>query len=162
MNKIIKLSLVFGIVGLIWACNSQKRISGNYTHKTECLGSEMDGSITVKAWGTGRNRWDAIEQAKKNAVRDVLFDGLLEGKSDCYQKPLIFEVNAIEKYEEYFNKFFTDGGEFQDYVNVKDERILQKIDRDRKKARQSVTQGLVLRVLRSELKKKMEKDGILK
>ncbi len=162
MNKIVKLSLAIGVVGLMWSCSPQKRISGNYTHKTECLGAEMDGSITVKAWGTGRNRWDAIEQAKKNAVRDVLFDGILEGKSDCHQKPVIFEVNAIEKYEEYFNKFFADGGEFQDYVNVKDERILQKIDRDRKKARQSVTQGLVLRVLRSELKKKMKKDGILK
>ena len=36
--------------------------------ETECLGIEGDGSQTLRAWGTGRNRADAVEQAKKNAV----------------------------------------------------------------------------------------------
>ena len=31
---------------------------------------------TLRAWGRGKNRTDAIEQAKKNAVRDVLFKGV--------------------------------------------------------------------------------------
>ena len=46
---------------------------GYYTIESECLGSELDGSITLRAWGTGRNRFDAVDQAKKNALREVIF-----------------------------------------------------------------------------------------
>ncbi|MFN8274135.1 MAG: hypothetical protein U0X58_04550 [Flavobacteriaceae bacterium] len=145
-----------------WVGFSQKNIAGNYGYKTECMGVELDGSHTVKAWGSGRNRSDAVEQAKKNAVRDIIFFGLLEGKQDCKQKPLILEVNAQEKYEDYFNKFFADGGEYKNYISLRDERILDKLSRDRKKGRGSVTNGFIVRVLRSELKEKLIADGIIK
>jgi len=159
----MKLKIVLLLALLVSAAGySQKKISGNYIYKTECLGMELDGSQTLKAWGNGRNKSDAVEQAKKNAIRDVIFNGISEGKQDCEKKPLIYEVNAQEKYEEYFNVFFADGGEYKNYISLRDERIGQKINRDRKKARESVTNGLVVRVLRSELKKKLITDGIIK
>lgn len=161
MKKILLSALVVGLF-MLSSCGPQKRNSGNYSYKTECLGIEMDGSQTVKAWGNGRNRWDAINQAKKTAVNDVLFNGIYEGNQDCNKKPVVAEVNAREKYEDYFNKFFADDGEFKDFVSLKDERIGQKIDRDRKGARQSVTHGVVLRILRAQLKEKMIQDNILK
>ena len=146
-------------------CFSQKhqqRTAAFYEYKTECLGVELDGSQTLKAWGNGRNRADACEQAKKNAVRDVVFFGIKSGKSDCNSNPLIYEVNAQDKYQDYFNKFFTDGGDYKNFVNVKDEKIMDKISRDKKKTAESVTHGMVVRVLRSELKKKLIADGIIK
>jgi len=154
--------ILFALLLASWAGFSQKNIAGNYGYKTECMGVELDGSQTVKAWGNGRNRSDAVEQAKKNAVRDIIFFGLIEGKQECKQKPLILEVNAQEKYEDYFNKFFADGGEYKNYISLRDERILDKLDRDRKKGRGSVTNGLILRVLRSEIKEKLIADGIIK
>lgn len=160
--KIILLSSFFLLLLALLSCSPQKKIAGNYSYKTECLGAELDGSQTLKAWGNGRNRFDAIEQAKKNAVRDVLFNGIYEGKQECERKPVVTEVNAQEKHEAYFNNFFSDKGEFKNYVSLKDERIGQKIARDRKGARQSVTHGVVVRVLRSELKMKMIEDGIIK
>jgi hypothetical protein len=157
----IKLTLI--VFFLVFAsAYAQKKIAGNYIYKTECMGVELDGSVTLKAWGNGRNRADAVEQAKKNAVRDVIFINILEGKQDCAKKALLLEVNAEEKYEDYFNKFFADGGEFKNFITLKDERIGEKISRDRKKARESVTHGLVVRVLRSELKSKLIADGIIK
>ena len=75
---------------------------------------------------------------------------------------MIFEVNAQEKYEDYFNKFFADGGEFKNFISLRDERIFDKISRDKKKARESVTHGLIVRVLRTELKEKLIADGIIK
>jgi len=59
----LAISLIF-IVG----CKSTD-ISGNYTYEIECMGSELDGSITLKAWGKGNNRADAIEQAKKKCSK---------------------------------------------------------------------------------------------
>lgn len=147
---------------LFQGCSPQNKVAGNYTYKTECLGVELDGSQTLKAWGNGRNRFDAIEQAKKNAVRDVLFLGISEGKSDCSNLPILLEVNINLNQEDYFNKFFIDGGEYKNYVSLKDERVGQKIKRDLKPARESVTQGVVLRVLRAKLKQKMIADGIIK
>ena len=144
------------------SCNAQNKIAGNYSTETECMGVEMDGSQTLKAWGNGRNRWDAIEQAKKNAVSDVIFKGIIRGKSDCNKRPLISEPNARLKHEDYFNSFFSDKGEYANFITEQDERILQKIARDRKGSRESVTHALVVRVLRADLKKKLLADGILK
>lgn len=159
MKKVLAILITtFGI----YTAQAQKSTAGNYKYKTECMGVELDGSATLKAWGNGRNRADAVEQAKKNAVRDVIFHGISEGKSECNSKPLIFEVNAEEKYEDYFNKFFADNGEFKNFISLRDERIFDKISRDKKGARESVTHGLIVRVLRAELKAKLIADGIIK
>ena len=159
MKKMVFTCLLLMLASILF---SQKKTAGYYTYKTECLGVELDGSQTLKAWGNGRNRADAVEQAKKNAVRDVIFKGILEGKQDCNQKPIVFEINAQEKYEDYFNPFFSDGGEYKNFISLKDERIFDKISRDRKKTTESVTNGVVVRVLRAELKKKLITDSIIK
>lgn len=156
------MKLTLPLITLLLALTTsqaQQKIAGNYIHKTECLGIELDGSQTVKAWGNGKNKSDAVEQAKKNAVRDVLFNGIHQGKQECETKPLIAEVNAQEKYEDYFNTFFKDGGAYKHFVSLRDENNEK---RDKKKAHKSITYGLVLRVLRSDLKKKLIADGILK
>lgn len=50
---------------ILISCKPQKEISSDYTFRTECLSLDLDGSQTLKAWGTGINRSEAIEQAKK-------------------------------------------------------------------------------------------------
>ena len=49
---------------LFIGCKTKSAIGANYTHEVECLGSELDGSVTLKSWGKGKNRADALEQAK--------------------------------------------------------------------------------------------------
>lgn len=60
------------------------------------------------AWA--KTREDAIEQACKNAVRDVLFKGVQTPENTILSRPLIREINAEEKYQYFFNPFFADGG----------------------------------------------------
>ncbi len=159
MKKIVLLFLFFIAIS---SCSSKKEVAGNYTYKSECMGVELDGSQTIKAWGNGRNRSDAVAQAKKNAVRDIIFFGISQGKSECNSRPLIFEVNAQEKYEDYFNRFFADQGEYKNFISLRDERIFDKVSRDRKDARESVTHGMIVRVLRNDLRSKLVTDGIIK
>ncbi len=140
----------------------QNKLGGNYTFETECYGSEMDGSLTVKAWGNGKNRSDAIEQAKKNAVRDVIFKGIQQGKPDCDRSPLITEPHVLEKNKEYFYKFFADGGEYKNFISKKDEKVSDKIKRDKKNARESVTHAIVIRIKSFDLKNKLIADGLIK
>ena len=54
--------------------------SGDYSLPAiECMGVELDGSQTLRVWALGRNKVDALEQAKKNAVREVIFKGIRNG-----------------------------------------------------------------------------------
>jgi hypothetical protein len=163
--KLCKMkNLLFGILAMLLAAATfaQPRSAGEYTYSCECMGTEADGSETILAWGNGRNRADAVEQAKKNAVVEVIFNGIRKGRGDCNMRPLVPEVNARTKYDTYFNKFFADGGEYLDYVSLDDERLDDKITRDRQKGRKSINMSAVVRVQRGLLKEKFLKDNILK
>jgi hypothetical protein len=147
---------------ILIASSFVSRGQGDYTFETECMGVEMDGSVTLKAWGNGRNYFDALEQAKKVAVRDVVFKGIQNGKSDCSRVGLVLEPRAQETYEDYFAKFLADDGEYLKYVNLKDEKLNQKRKRDKKEARESVTLSAIVRVDRLALKRRLVEDGIIK
>lgn len=146
---------------LVMACGTNKKsaLGAFYSYETECLGTELDGSLTLRAWGEGNSKKDAVEQAKKNAVRDVILKGITKGVSDHTMRPLVVESNAAEKYEDYFNRFFADGGEYTHFVNMKDEKSNSKQVMEN---RQVYKYGITVRVLRSELKQKLQNDGIIK
>lgn len=160
MKKLLlaSISLTFCI-----SAYSQTSSSAYYEYEAECLGTELDGSQTLRVWGIGRNKKDAVEQAKKNAVRVVVFKGIKSGLSGCNLRPIIMEVNAEEKYEDYFNIFFTDKGEYLKYVSMKDEKRTGLFTKDKEKetSKHFVKYGVTVRVLRSELKKRFEQDNIL-
>ena len=164
MKNIIK---TFGSLCL-WAVatiqvSAQTTTSAYQQYEPECLGVELDGSQTLRVWGVGRNKKDAVEQAKKDAVRAVVFKGIRNGISGCNTKPVLMEVNAEEKYEDYFNVFFMDGGEYLKYISMKDEKRVNlfKKDKEKEKGQHCVKYGITVRVLRSELKKRFENDNII-
>lgn len=161
MNKsITKVLSVFLVTLSMMACSSPKQnLSSYYTSKIECLGTELDGSETLLAWGTGKNKADALEQAKKNAVHAVLFKGIVDGTGQCNKRPLMLEVNAEVKYQDYFNAFFRDNGEYKKFVSMKDTRK-SSIKGEANDNQQKYS--IVVRVLRAELKEKLINDNILK
>lgn len=161
MRKFLLVAGAFLMV-MMQSCRKDTNIASQgafYSFETECLGTELDGSQTVRAWGAGSNKADAVEQARKNAVRDIIFKGVRAGNGDCSSKPLLLEVNAQEKYEFYFNKFFADGGEYEKYATSEDENRTSRI-----KANNSTqtNYGVVVRVKRADLRQKLIDDKILK
>ena len=155
--KFLLASFVF-----LLSCTSYNKIAGYYDYKVECLGSELDGSNTLLVFADGRNRSDAVEQAKKEALRTVIFSGVSYGKEVCDQKPILLEINASIKYEKYFYEFFKDDGEYRNFVSVSDERISNKVLRDRMLGRKQIKNSVVCRVQRYKLKEKLLNDKILK
>ena len=138
---------------------ANNKLSGNYTHEIECMGAELDGSITLKAWGKGKNRADALEQARKEAINAVLFVGIRNGKPDCETRPILNAPNIRENKADYFNNFFKDGGDYKKFTSDKDESFGKK---EKAKGRDGdVMYGFIIRVLRSDLKKQMIADKIL-
>lgn len=149
--------LTFMTVIALVSCTTTKP-TAYMTYETQCLGVELDGSQTLLSWGEGKNKADAEEQAKKNAVRDVIFRGIHAGKSDCTRPPLINTPNAERKYEEYFNRFFADNGEYKKYISMEDQK---RRSNDKESYQYGEKRSVTVRVYRSELKKRFQEDGIL-
>lgn len=125
--------------------------------ETTCMGVEGDGSQTMRAWGRGTTEGDAIEQAKKNAVNDVLFKGI-KGNGECNSTPLVLEVNARERYAKYFNPFFADGGEYRKFVR---EETGGEASRLKAKGTSLTAYGIIVTVDREGLRRQLERDGVL-
>ena len=119
----------------------------------------MDGSLTLRVWGTGRNKTDALEQAKKQAVYDVLFNGVTKGNTDYNMRPVMTEVNARQRYQDYFDIFFMDRGEYHKYISMEDKRAGST--RVTKRDYRDVTVGVTVRVLVPQLRARLKADGLL-
>lgn len=145
----------------IYSSAQKKGQSGAYyDFSVRCQGVEMDGTLTLEAYGKGRNYWDAAEQAKKNAVYAVLFKGIKDGNGGCNSDPLLISASPEVIHEEYFASFFADGGAYTDFVSMRDERIGGKINRNAKKSKEMQQRMVVVRVNRLALKKKLESEKI--
>lgn len=162
MKLNLKLIGVALALSMITGCKTPQIIDSTYagsTFEVECMGTDLDGTQTLRCWGTGKDKAQAMETAKKNAVRTVIFKGVSAGKGGCNTKPLILEVNAEEKYENYFNRFFADGGEYKKFTSMTDEKRNSRI----KSSNNSVeTWGAVVRVDRAALRQQLITDGIIK
>ena len=74
-------------------------------------------------------------------------------------RPLVTEVNALERYAYYINDFFRDGGEYLKYVSMED----KKTNSDMKTSNKTqISYSTTVRVLRSQLQQKLIEDKILK
>lgn len=158
MRRILGITVVALLCAM--TATAQKTAVYAYTNKTlECLGVELDGSQTLRVSGIGRNKADSKEQAKKNAVWAVIFNGIQGGAEGCNTRPLINEPNAAEKYEDYFNIFFADNGDYKEYISMEDTKR-----RSAKKAKSKVAANytITVRVLRPQLRQRLISDGVLK
>lgn len=148
---------------LILIISCSKRINSNgsyYDFEVRCLGSELDGSVTLESYGRGRNYLDASTQAKKNAVSTVLFSGIKQGNSGCDRNAIVSETIRKNNVE-FFATFFADKGPFLDYVDVSDERIVNKISRDSKKSKNIQQRKVIVNVNVLEIKLLMKKNKLI-
>ncbi len=150
MKKTLLFAFLFCFVTL--------QLASAQSYETECISVEQDGSQTLRVWGKGRNRSDAVEQAKKDAVYEILFKGVKKGNTKDKHRPVVTEVNARERHSEYFDIFFMDDGEYLNYVSMADKKIgsTKKI-----KGTTQVRCCVTVRVLVSELRQRLTQDGVL-
>lgn len=130
-----------------------------YPSPTTFMNNNGDGSITVRAWGLGPTAKDARIQARKQAVRDVIFKGVNIPGETQLSKPLLTEVNADQKYRAFFEAFFTDNGEWQLFVSAQDD-VSKKEKRE--KTTWQIKESVTARVMRFDLRNYLIEKGILK
>jgi hypothetical protein len=149
----MKQQFIFLCIFLNSFCFSQKNKMnvGNYTFDIECHKNNFDGTLVLKSFGLSNlNYKEALLEAKKRALYQIIFEGVSKGASDCVSLPILNDLNAKSKHEAYFNKFFKKNGEFNKYVEIKPSTNNNK------------DKVFYLTIKKSDLKAKLEEDGILK
>lgn len=160
MKKILLLVSAALVLVAVGSCSKRANVSMAYDYPSEVLSVERDGSVTMRVWGEGRNRPDAIEQAHKEAVYDVIFKGVsAEGMKASLTRALVLENNAEAKYRLFFNEFFADRGPYTKFVSREDTRAGSNL---RQRSDTQVRFAVTVRVLRSELERYLIDEGILK
>lgn len=159
MKRFFGIALIAVLAIVAAGCGALKS-QAYYDYDSKIIAAHGDGSYTIRAWGRSRNATMSYDAAQKQALEDVLFKGVRAQSGNLTDlKPLLLEVNARERYEDYFNAFFSDENNWKPFVSMKDRRTMtsnyQRTDA------QTLAQVTVL-VYRSELKKKLQNDGILK
>lgn len=115
-----------------------------------------DGSITVRATGSGKTKDLAIKMARKKAVRDIIFTGVNVPGNVRLSRPLLNDMNAQTTYEDFFASFFKDNGPYTQFISVQDKRGNSNVV-DRRQ--NDVVVQTTVRVLRSELKKYLKDNN---
>lgn len=159
MRKTIYI-LAAGVALFLASCN-QQLVTTEAFHPVKCefLNTEGDGSITVRAYGQGRHRGDAIEQARKNAVREVMLVGVNVPGDARMSMPLITEANAEEKYATFLNDFFKDDGAYKQFMSKRDRRHNSN---EKHWGNVQMKISTTVRVLRADLDEYLKECGIKK
>ena len=124
---------------LIFAMFALLLSAGAFAQETECISKELDGSLTLRVWGQ-------------------VFKGVARGNTDYNMRPIMTEVNARQRYQDYFDIFFMDRGEFLKYVSMEDKRAgSTRVKRNFR----DVTVGTTVRVLVPQLRARLKADGVL-
>ena len=149
------------LVGVLFvSCGTHKTIAYSKSEPV-CIASELDGSYTLRVEGRGRNAVDAYEEAGKQALYAILFSDVRwpNGPRKKIDSVFLLKQRAYEQNEAYFDKFFRDGGDYTQFISMKEKRELTSIYN--RTNSQTVCRTTVC-VFVSQLRQRLIEDGILK
>ena len=85
-----------------------------FRYELEYVKTAGTGMVNVKIWSYSKKPSIAAEQDKKNAVHGVIFKGFSGNGST--QRPLVKDPATLSNNAEFFESFFSDGGDYLRYV----------------------------------------------
>lgn len=159
----ILLFLCLFITSFISCKSSQKMAdedTNEWRYELEAVQTANQGSYIIKTWTYSRDPSTAKEQAKKNAVHGIIFKGFPDKGRVKGQRPLVKSTDADTQHEEFFTGFFKQGGDYQKYVTLADHGAIEAGDRI--KIGKEYKIGILTTVNVSELRKRLEDEGIIK
>lgn len=155
-----KLSIILAVfAAILFAGCGPKRSQAYYDQPSVVMSATAEGTYVIRVQVRAKDAVVAFDEAQRKVVKEVIFDGVKAGNSGISDlKPLCFDMNAREKYEDYWNAFFSDNGPWKKFTSYKDRRaITTKYERD---GRQMIETGSVT-IDRAGLKKRLQDDGII-
>lgn len=141
-----------------------------WEYDIQCFGgTAKHGYKLVKVWSYSKEKSVATTQAKKNAVHGIIFKGHAgEGRECKSLRPLMNQEMTEKEYKNFFKDFFLDDGDFNrfvtyatDHKGIADVQKLVKNKKGKKEKFYKYKIGVVVSVASDELRKYLEKKGII-
>ena len=153
------LYIVLCTLVLSLASCGAKRSQAFYDQPSRVLSADFNGTYVVRTQVSSKDAVTAFYDAQRKVVKEIIFDGIQAANNGVSNlKPLCLDMNAQEKYEDYWNAFFSDGGPWKQFTNYSKRRVVTtRYERD---GRQMIETGTVT-VDRAGIKKKLQEDGII-
>ena len=151
MNIKTNVFLSIFLLSTFFTYGQQSKNASYYNYQNECLEDKLDGSYIIQGWGNGSTKKEAIDQAKRNVLNDILLNGISKG---CKLLPLIIELNAETTYKNYIYSFFN--SDYKEFIEI------EKSTKSLKKSKKQTTYGVKLKVNRQSLRQKLITDNIIK
>lgn len=162
-KKISLLMLI--VIGVAGVVNAQARKKAEkdteaWRYELEAVSTGVQGNYIVKVWSYSKKPAVAIEQAKKNAVHGIIFQGFAGKQGIPGQKPLTSNVNLLDEKADFFDPFFADGGKYMKFVSQSADGSVGA--GDRMKVGKEYKIGVIVSVNVSALRKDLESAGVIK
>ena len=160
------MSLLFlMIIGCTLVANAQAKKKADkdteiWRYEIEVVQQGTQGNYLIKVWSYSKKPDVAIEQAKKNAVHGIVFQGYAGKTGVSGQKALASNPNLEQEKEDFFKPFFADGGKYMKFVSMSTDGAVAA--EDRMKIGKEYKVGVVVSVNVSALRKDLEAAGIIK
>ncbi|MBC5837863.1 hypothetical protein [Flavobacterium muglaense] len=162
--KYIKIIIALLLVGFSNGSAAQSRKADKDTqawrYEVEAVQTGVQGTYLIKVWSYSKNPDVATEQAKKNAVHGIIFKGFTGISGVPGQSPLANSLNVENEKEDFFKPFFKDGGNYMKYVSLSNDGAVGA--EDRMKIGKEYKIGVIVAVNITELRKDLEKAGVIK
>jgi hypothetical protein len=133
-----------------------------WRYEVQCVGVGNQGTKLIKVFSYSKKSSIAIEQAKKNAIHAMIFQGFNgNSSSGCpTQKPLTNNPSLEQEQAAFFDEFFAEGGKYLKFVNITGDGSIAP--EDRMKVGKEYKIGVVVSVMYDLLRKDLESAGIIK
>jgi hypothetical protein len=157
MIKISYCILTVGCLLTLTSCKTYKTslsqsTAAFYNYEVQHVASG-EGTETLKVYSYAKTEKEGVEQGKLNAIRAILFKGI---PGADFQKPIVAEVGAEEKYKSYFNEFLKPGGKYLKFIALSSNTI------DAFKSDEMQKVGVTLTIQKDNLRKELEAANIIK
>jgi len=157
--KIIKLISVFIFLILLnfnLVAQSTASDFSSMNYEVQFIATGVDGTILFKIFSYGKNEDQAIQNAKSDALKAVMFKGI--PGSDLVS-PMVRDLSAIETHKDFFQTFFKTE-QYLQYVSISGDGTIDGEDRLKVGKRYKI--GVVVSVQKANLRKFLETAGIIK
>lgn len=136
-------------------------ISSYYNYEIECVNKNLDGSLLVKSWGSGYDIENAVLNARRKVIDDIIFKGVKKGNLNCNQDPLVSNPNVKENFKSFFEDFYSKRGMFAKYVTKPDNSWYNKLEENKVKFNVNKSYELIVTIDLVGLKEYLKQNKII-
>lgn len=115
MKNAIILLFVLLIYGISSCVQPRKTVAAYQNMEVQFIRIVQNEKICIKVFAKGNNRKECIEQAKIDAVKAVVFDGIRTAPDS---RPLYAASISEIKVADFFENFFNENGSYKEYVTL--------------------------------------------